>query len=474
MDRLVKADVKEVEIAFKRGQKCPTTFRLTNLMHTMSVAVSLTTTNPSLFSFNQPFSILPPLSSSSYTVILSPPSDKPPLSSSLDAITIKSSMLPTGKAHQDDLRSLFSRPGPHIFKDARIPISFVGPHVIEFLISQQPQIPEISSCFNKAVSGCSRYQLSMLLKSAVVLGTEYLVTNLIDNGADVNSKDSDGRSMISLAVKAGNINVVKVLIASGCKNDDSIDRVLHEAASVNRVDLMELLITTYKNSIDFNWVDSNGRTPIHVAASKGHAQVIQFCASFGGARTDVFDKNGSSPLHLAAENGHLEAVKLLLDCSEYMKEAVNGKGKTAFTLAVENGHAHLYDLLHLGDALQRAARLDDLHGLKSCLAEGARVNGRDQNGWTALHRAAFKGKIEIVKVLINHGAKVEAVDDAGYTPLQCAVMAGHVDVALLLIGQGAKANSKNLKQLSPPLKLDCFKNQFSLQVHPVNFEKEQA
>ncbi|KAL5796815.1 hypothetical protein ACOSQ2_001635 [Xanthoceras sorbifolium] len=473
MDRLVKADVKEVEIAYKRGQKCTTTFRLTNLMHTMSVAVSLTTTSPSLFSFNQLYSIIPPLSSSSYTLILSQPSDKPPLSSAPDAITVKSSMLPTGKAHQDDLRRLFSRPGPHVFKDARIPISFVGPHVIEFLISQHTQIPEISSFFSKAVSGCSRYQLSTLLKSAVILGNAYLVTNLIDNGADVNNKDLDGRSMIFLAVKAGNINVMRVLIASGCKIDDSIDRVLHEAASMNRVDLIELLITTFKNCIDVNSVDSNGRTPIHHAASRGHAQVIQFYESFGGARTDIFDRNGCSPLHLAAENGHLEAVKCLLDCSDYIKYAVNREGKTAFTLAVDKSHAHLYDLLQLGDALQRAARVDDVHGMKCCLAEGARVNGRDQNGWTPLHRAAFKGKIESVRVLINHGAKVDAADDAGYTPLQCAVVAGHVEVALLLIGQGAKANSKSLKQLRP-LKLDCFKNHPSLLVHPVNYEKEQA
>ncbi|KHN46606.1 Serine/threonine-protein phosphatase BSL1 [Glycine soja] len=41
MDRLVKADTKEVEMIFLKGQKCSSSFKLTNLMHTMSVAVSL-------------------------------------------------------------------------------------------------------------------------------------------------------------------------------------------------------------------------------------------------------------------------------------------------------------------------------------------------------------------------------------------------------------------------------------------------
>ncbi|XP_031250855.1 poly [ADP-ribose] polymerase tankyrase-2-like [Pistacia vera] len=475
MDRLVKADVKEVEIAFKKGQKCNTSFRLTNLMHTMSVAVSLTTTNPSLFSFNQLYSIIPPLSSSSYTLILSQPSDQPALSFPPHAITVKSSMLPTGKAHQDDLRRLFSKPGPHVFKDATIPISFVGPHVIEFLISQHTQIPELNSIFNKAVSACTGYQLSVLLKSAVVSGNENLVTNLIDNGADVNYKDSDGRSMISLAVKRGHSDVVKLLIASGCKASDSIVHVLHDAAAMNRVDLMEVLISAFGNTIDVNSVDSSGRTPIHIAASKGHAQVIQFCASLAEAQTVVFDKTGSTPLHLAAENGRLEAVKCLLDCSEYVKYILNKEGKTAFTVAVENGHTHLYDLLQLGDVLQRAARVEDIHGLKSCLAEGAKVNGRDQNGWTPLHRAAFKGKIESVKLLLNHGANVDLVDDAGYTPLLCAVMAGHVQVALLLIAHGARANVKSLKRLVP-LNLDCFKNHASLTLlaQPLCHEQERT
>ncbi|KAJ0111144.1 hypothetical protein Patl1_01128 [Pistacia atlantica] len=438
MDRLVKADVKEVEIAFKKGQKCNTSFRLTNLMHTMSVAVSLTTTNPSFFSFDQLYSIIPPLSSSSYTLILSQPSDQPTLS------------CPSSCHH----RQIFDA------SDGQSPPGRSPPSVLQTW---------------STFSACTGYQLSALLKSAVVSGNETLVTNLIDNGADVNYKDSDGRSMISLAVKRGHSDVVKLLIASGCKASDSIVHVLHDAAAMNRVDLMEVLISAFGNTIDVNSVDSSGRTPIHIAASKGHAQVIQFCASLAEAQTVVFDKTGSTPLHLAAENGHLEAVKCLLDCSEYVKYILNKEGKTAFTVAVENGHTHLYDLLQLGDVLQRAARVEDIHGLKSCLAEGAKVNGRDQNGWTPLHRAAFKGKIESVKLLLNHGANVDLVDDAGYTPLLCAVMAGHVQVALLLIAHGARANVKSLKRLVP-LNLDCFKNHASLTLlaQPLCHEQERT
>ncbi|KAK8532556.1 hypothetical protein V6N13_131876 [Hibiscus sabdariffa] len=458
MDRLVKADVKEVELEFVKGQKSSTTFTLTNLMHTMSVAVSLSTKNQSFFSFNKSFSIIPPLSSSSYT-LLSQPSDQPPLTNPPDAVTVKTTMVPLGKANHDDLRRRFSKPGPHIFKDATLPISFLGPHVIEHLISSNTQGSDTEILLNKAISGCSGNQLTVLLESAAVSGKANLVHRLIDHGGDVNHKDSNGRSLISLAVEAGNLDVLNLLISSGCEIDNSVDHVFHYAAATNRVDLMEALFRVYRNTDSIDSVDFCGRTPIHISAIHGCTQVIRFCLSVG-ASPDALDINKSTPLHLAAKGGHLDTVECLLEASNYSKYALNKQGKTAFALAVENDRPNVYDSLQLGDALSRAARIGDVNGIKSCIGEGANVNGKDQNGWTPLHRAAFKGKVESVRVLLGYGAEVNDVDENGYTPLHCAVEAGHVEVALLLIGQGAKANLKSLKGMSMGvgLKSDCSKN----------------
>lgn len=469
MDRLVTPDVKEVELAFRKAQKCTATFRLSNLMHTMAVAVSLSTTNPSAFSLTQPLAVIPPLSSSSFTLVLYRPSEEPPLASPPDVITVRSSMLPTGKADANDLRRLFSKPGRHVFHDASIPINLVGPYVTEFLISHHSKIPEKDFLFQKAISGCTGSQLTSLLRPAIEDGYANFVTGLIDAGAYVNDKDSKGRSMIWLAIRAGNLDVLKILIGFGCEVDDGVDRVLHEAAATNRVDLMEVLCKAF-GDIDMNSVDSGGRRPIHVAAVRGFVDAIRFCVRLGG-KVDVLDHNGWTPLHYAAAEGHLEAVECLLEGSN-TKYVVNNDGKTAFALAAENGHLHLLDVLRLGDVLHRAARLDDVQGIKSCLAQGANVNGKDQNGWTPLHRAAFKGRVECVKVLLAHGAQLDVVDDAGYTPLQCAVEAGHVQVASLLIAYGAKANVKGHKDVVS-FDFDRFKNHPSL-VHSVCNEKERA
>ncbi|XAR61262.1 hypothetical protein NMG60_11034909 [Bertholletia excelsa] len=474
MDRLVKPDVKEVTLAFTRGQKCTATFKLSNLMHTMSVAVSLSTTNPS-FSFpHQPFSILPPLSTCSFTLQLSQPSEHPPLSSPPDAVIVRSSILPTGKAHQDDLRRLFSEPGPHVFKDATIPVALVGLQVVEFLLSHPPHEKlEVAFRLSKAISGCDESQLTSLLRSVARTGNSYFVSALIDAGADVHPRDADPdeQSVMSLAIQSGNIDSVQILIEAGFELDNSIDRFLHEAAAMDRLDLMEVLCLGFID-IDVNSVDSGGQTALHVAAIRGHTEVIQFLVSIG-ADADIVDCNGWTPLHCAAAEGHGEAVEILLKSSTFAKDAVTREGKTAFALAVDEGHSHLYGALRLGDALLRAARMEDVHAMKSCLAEGAEVNERDQNGWTPLHRAAFKGRAEGVELLLGNGARVDLADNDGRTPLHLAIEAGHLQIARQLIAHGARANNKKIKGFAmAPFNLDCFKNHPKLVTHSCQEHEE--
>ncbi|KAH1111834.1 hypothetical protein GYH30_010266 [Glycine max] len=218
--------------------------RLTSLMHTMSVAVSLTTTNPFLFTINKPFSIIPPLSYASYTLQLSHPFDQPPLSDPPDAIIVRATMLPTGKATIEHLRQLFSKPGPHVFCDAVLNISL----------------------------------LTRLLKPVVECGSANVVVDLMRADTDATTTVE---SLMSLAIRVGSIQAVKLLEAFSCNIDKS---VLHEVTTMDRIDTMKFVLERYGNDgkeLDVDAVDSEGRTAIHMAAREGHVKVIKFCVSMG-------------------------------------------------------------------------------------------------------------------------------------------------------------------------------------------------
>ena len=59
-----------------------------------------------------------------------------------------------------------------------------------------------------------------------------------------------------------------------------------------------------------NAPDEDGVTPIFVAASKGHTEIVKILAPLTD-RPNAPDKDGKTPTHCAIQNGHTEIVKLL-------------------------------------------------------------------------------------------------------------------------------------------------------------------
>lgn len=93
------------------------------------------------------------------------------------------------------------------------------------------------------------------------------------------------------------------------------------------------------------------------------------------------------------------------------------------------------------DKLLIAADLDfvgDLQSVEVCIENGADVNARDMDGFTALMWACMRGNFEIVKYLVERGADVNAKNDAGFTALMMASGQGYFEIVEYLIENGAK------------------------------------
>ena len=128
---------------------------------------------------------------------------------------------------------------------------------------------------------------------------------------------------------------------------------------------------------DVNLKDALGRTPLGIAAEKGHAEVVTFLVK-NGAKVNITDANGNTPLiFVIHKTGNLGITKKLLEKGAAVN-AQNRTGETALMYAAWRGHSRIVQLL---------------------LAYRADVTLKNRQGDTALTLAESKNHLEIVQML---------------------------------------------------------------------------
>eukprot|EP00164_Ancoracysta_twista_P003190 GFYU01004254.1.p1 GENE.GFYU01004254.1~~GFYU01004254.1.p1 ORF type:complete len:819 (+),score=203.53 GFYU01004254.1:135-2591(+) len=165
---------------------------------------------------------------------------------------------------------------------------------------------------------------------------------------------------------------------------------LHHAARAGQIEVMFLLLSRGA-SLDHSRVE--GSTPLHAAVTYGQLEAAKLLVE-RGADTNVRNREGRTPLHVACAEGNEEIVAVLLGAGA----GVNGTDSwsdTCVSSAAQKGFAKITELL---------------------LTHGASTNVEDAFGWSPLHKSALNGHTEVVKLLLRNGADINSTNNAGKTP----------------------------------------------------------
>ena len=94
-------------------------------------------------------------------------------------------------------------------------------------------------------------------------------------------------------------------------------------------------------------------------------------------------------------------------------------------------------------ALIQAAERGELVTMRRLLADGARINARDQRGRSALLAATQRNRIEAARFLIQEGADVNAKDFIQDTPFLYAAAEGRTEILKMTLAAGADVSDIN-------------------------------
>jgi ankyrin repeat protein len=268
-------------------------------------------------------------------------------------------------------------------------------------------------------------------------------------------------------------------------------RMICATAAVGNDVLLEQLLTG--TGVSPSEQDQYGRTPLHIAAQKGHAKTVQKLLAMGSSVT-VADYECSTPLHEAVSSGSPQCLISILD-KEPRVDAENRHGQTPLLVAAAAGKPLLVEkLLEKGaspnhtdwlsrTALHLSSKCGNITVVNLLLDAGAHPDTTNRKGVTPLHLAAAKGHTEIVSVLIKKKANLKSKAAKGMTPLLYAVANGHVETTRKLIELGADVaerdeggrglvhlavKSKNIATVKAVVEMGCDVNDIAVMELPAS------
>ena len=345
--------------------------------------------------------------------------------------------------------------------------------------------------------GITREEANKKLIEAAGSGDHEGVSKVLDEGAEITYKGSDGHTGLHLGAYKGHDNVVKTFLEAGIDvniRDGAETKwtALINAAYLDKISCLKILLE-YGADPDLKG-EKDGQTALMYAAERNYPDLAAELL-VKGADPYILNSSGKSAIQLAKENNSQDAAKLLEVWGnqealnlELMTAARQGRGRlvsrfiragadvqtrdesgeTGLDKAVKRGHRAAAEAFldhgitgynreeclqqcdnnrerinKLNEEVISAATSGDNQGVEASLEEGAEITSTDKWGDNGLHLSAKEGHQSVVLTLLTRGLDPNIRGYKQSTGLMLAAVYGHLPCVQTLLDYGALTDLKD-------------------------------
>jgi ankyrin repeat protein len=269
---------------------------------------------------------------------------------------------------------------------------------------------------------------------AVYHNREAALLHFLQAGHSPDGVADIGQPPLCIAVTAGHIGIVRILLAAGvdinATTKHDCENPLHLAIKHGRSDLVDVLLS-HGPELDAQTLSTH-ETPLHYAAARPGSLAIVVTLLKNGANYESLNAKGSSPAEVALQTQNLHAAVAIISAARGQREKL-AKEKELLLKHVEKAQNRfstnnelIADIFEAGcptdsTVLVEAIKRDDVGLVKMFLEKGADPNRATGNAVYPIFTALNCSSARVVHALLEHGADVTLRDRNGLTVLQVAL-----------------------------------------------------
>ena len=292
--------------------------------------------------------------------------------------------------------------------------------------------------------------------TSIASGNSKAFEILLNHGADPNTKNDGGRSLLSLAIDNNNFSILEFLLNQPNVHINEKDSQgiypISKAVNQNKPEIVELLINYASNHniiLDITVKDPNGNSPLAIAIKNNNIEIIISLINYGinhniDMNINNIIVNGNTPLIYSYRNNYLKIFEYLIEYSDVNQK--DSQGNTVLYYAIDNED---------DDTIKKLMSIDTKIDIKSLnhaidknkynviykLLQNDIILSNDNNLIIKIIKSKSNSRKYYIELLIENGCNVNQIEN-NKSALIYAIEYNFSDIAKLLLQNGADVNYK--------------------------------